>query len=138
MHIRFVRYTSVTRTLVGRPLSVSCSVRMRYLGLPRRHSPPLRRLPSPDKHFLQIFCLFGVRYLYPFICDSTIRYMVLIIINELIPKTRHQSLERYKSNMRRYSYFPEIASLISSQCSCFFILPCNICYRLKQVLQTCC
>ena len=51
VHIRFVRYTSVTHTLVSRPLSVTCSVRMRSLRLPRRHSPPLRRLPQPDKHF---------------------------------------------------------------------------------------
>ena len=43
-----------------------------HLRLPRRHSPPLRRLPSPEKHLLQIFCPFGVRYLYLFICDSTI------------------------------------------------------------------
>ena len=73
VRIHFVRYTSVTRTctLVGRSLSVTCSVRMRSLRLPRRHSPPLRQLPSPDKHFLQIFCPFGIRYLYLFICEST-------------------------------------------------------------------
>ena len=69
----FFRYTSVTRTLLGRSLSVTCSVRMCSSRLPRRHSPPLRRVPSTYKHFLQIFCPFGVRYLYPFICDSTIR-----------------------------------------------------------------
>ena len=73
VHIRFVRYTSVKRTLVDRSLSVACSVRMLSLRLPRRFSPPLRHLPSPDKQFLHIFCPFGVRYLYPFICDSTIR-----------------------------------------------------------------
>ena len=55
VHIRFVRYTSVTRTLVGRSLPVTGSVRMRSLRLPRRYSPPLRRLPSPDKHFFAIF-----------------------------------------------------------------------------------
>ena len=76
VHIRFVRYTSVTRTLIGHSLSVSCSVRMCSLRLSRQHSPPLRRLPSPDKHFLQIFCPFGVRYLYPYICDSTINIIL--------------------------------------------------------------
>ena len=35
--IRFVRYTSVTRTLVGRSLPVTCSVRMHSLRLLRRH-----------------------------------------------------------------------------------------------------
>ena len=73
VHIRFVHYMSVTCTLVGRSLSVTCSVRVRSLRLPRQHSPPLRRLPSLDKHFLQIFCPFGFHYLYPFICDSTIK-----------------------------------------------------------------
>ena len=53
VHIRFVHYTSVTLTLVDRSLSVTCSVRMRSLQLSRR-------LPSPDKHFLQFFCLFSV------------------------------------------------------------------------------
>ena len=72
VHIRFVLYTSVTRTLVGRSLSVTCSVPMRSLRLPRGHSPPLRRLPSPDKHLLLFFCPFGVHYLYPLMCDSTI------------------------------------------------------------------
>ena len=67
VHIRFVRYTSVTYTLDGCPLSIPCLVRMRSLRLPHRFSPPLRQLTSPDKHFLQIFC-----YLYPFICDITI------------------------------------------------------------------
>ena len=65
VHIRFVRYSSVTLTLVDRSFSITCSVRMRPLQLPRR-------LPSPDKHFLHFFCPFGVRYLYPLICDSTI------------------------------------------------------------------
>ena len=58
--------TSVTRTFVDRSLCVTCSVCMRPLRLPRRSLPPLRRLPSPDKHFLHIFCPFGVRYLYLF------------------------------------------------------------------------
>ena len=73
VHIRFVRYTSVTRTFVDRSLLVTCSVRMRSLRLPRRSLLPLRQLPSPDKQFLHIFCPFGIRYLYPFRCDSTIR-----------------------------------------------------------------
>ena len=37
---------------------------MRSLRLPRR-------LPPPDKHFSRFFCPFGVRYLYPVICDVT-------------------------------------------------------------------
>ena len=49
---------------------------MRSLRLEGRPSSPPRRLPSPDKHFLPIFCAFGVRYLYPLICDSTISYTV--------------------------------------------------------------
>ena len=63
VHIRSVRVTctSITRTLVGRSLSVTCLVRMRSLRLLRRQVPPLRRLPSPDEHFMQIFCPFGVR-----------------------------------------------------------------------------
>ena len=63
VHIRSVRVTctSITRTLVGRSLSVTCLVRMRSLRLLRRQVPPLRRPPSPDKHFMQIFCPFGVR-----------------------------------------------------------------------------
>ena len=55
VHIRFVRYTSATHTLVDRSLSVTCLVPMRSLRLPRRHSPPLRRLPSPCKHFFVFF-----------------------------------------------------------------------------------
>ena len=73
LHMRFVRYTSVTRTFVDRSFFITCSVRMRFSRLPRRSSPPLRRLPTPDKPFLHFFCPFGVRYLYPVICDSTIR-----------------------------------------------------------------
>ena len=89
VHIRFVCYTSVTRTFPDRSLSVTCLVRMRSLRVPRRFSPPLRRLPSPDKQFLQFFCPFGVRYLYPFICDSTITYYlqkitIFILIEFLI------------------------------------------------------
>ena len=72
VHIRFVRYTSVTRAFVDHSLFVTFSVRMRSIRLPRRSLPHLRRLPSPDKQFLHIFCPFSVRYLYPFICDSTI------------------------------------------------------------------
>ena len=49
VNIRFVRFTSVTLTLIDRSLSVTCSVRMRSLQLPRR-------LTSPDKHFLHFFC----------------------------------------------------------------------------------
>ena len=67
VHIRFVRYTSVTLTLVDRSLSITCSVRMRYLQLPWR-------LPPPDKHFLHFFCPLGVHYLYPLICDSTNKF----------------------------------------------------------------
>ena len=61
VHIRFVRYTSFTCTLVDRSLSVTCPVRMRSLLLPRP-SPP-RRLPPLDKHFFTLFCSFGDRYL---------------------------------------------------------------------------
>ena len=57
VHIRFVRYTSVTRTWVYRSLSVTCPVHMHSLRLPRRPSSPPRRLPSPDKYF----CPFSVR-----------------------------------------------------------------------------
>ena len=39
-------------TFVDRSLSVTCSVCMCSLRLPRRSSLPLRRLPSPDQHFL--------------------------------------------------------------------------------------
>ena len=78
VHIRFVRYTSVTRTFGDRSLSVASLVRMHSLRLPRRSSQPLRRLPSPDKQFLHIFCPFGVRYPYPFICDSTITDSIVI------------------------------------------------------------
>ena len=70
VHIRCVRYASLSRTLVDRSLSVTCSAHMRSLRLPWR-------LPSPDEHFLQFFCPFGVRYLYPLICDSTIKHIVL-------------------------------------------------------------
>ena len=42
VHIRFVHYTSVTRTFIDRSLSVTCSVHMHTLQLPRRSSPPLR------------------------------------------------------------------------------------------------
>ena len=56
VHIPFVHYTSVIRMLVGHSLSVTCLVRMHSLRLPRRHSPPLRRLLSLDKHFLHSFC----------------------------------------------------------------------------------
>ena len=72
VHIHFVCYTSVTRTLVDNSLSVTCLAHMRSLRL-------LQRLPSPDKHFLH----FSVRLasvtfirLYvtaPLICDSTIK-----------------------------------------------------------------
>ena len=48
VHIRFVRYTSVTLTLGDRSLSVTCSVHMRSIQLPQR-------LPSPNKHFLHFF-----------------------------------------------------------------------------------
>ena len=64
VHISFVRYTSVTRTLVYRSFFFTCSICMRSLRLQRRHSPPLRGLPSSDKHFLHFFCSFGVRYPY--------------------------------------------------------------------------
>ena len=63
------RYASVTRAFVDRSLSITCSVHMRSLRA-RRSSPHLRQLPPPDKQFLHIFCPFGVRYLYPFVCDS--------------------------------------------------------------------
>ena len=43
----------VTRTFVDRSLSVTCSVRMRSLRLPRRSSPPLRRL---NIYFSHTFC----------------------------------------------------------------------------------
>ena len=62
VHIRFVRYTSVTLTLVDRSLSITCSVRMRSL----QH---LRRLPSPDKQFLHFFCLLDVRCPLPLSVD---------------------------------------------------------------------
>ena len=69
VHIRFVCYTSVTRLV--RLLTVLRPLLMRSLRLRRQSSPPLRRLPSPDKHFLHFFCPFGVRYLYPLIFDCT-------------------------------------------------------------------
>ena len=65
VHIRFVRYTSIALTLVDCSLPVICPVRMCSLQL-------LRRLTSPDKHFLHFFCPFSVRYLYPLIFGSTI------------------------------------------------------------------
>ena len=63
-------------------LSVSYTVHIRFVRYTSVHSPPLRRLPSPDKHFLQIFCPFGVHYLYPFICDSTINFDSICIIQK--------------------------------------------------------
>ena len=57
VHIPFVCYTSVTRTLVGHSLPVTGSVRMRSLRLPCQHSPPLQWPPSPVKPF----CKFSVR-----------------------------------------------------------------------------
>ena len=74
VHIRFVCYISVTRTFVDCSLSVTCLVCMRSLRLPLRSSMPLRRLSSPDKQFMHFFCPFGIRNLYPLICDSTIKY----------------------------------------------------------------
>ena len=55
LHIRFVRYTSVTRTFVDPSLSVTCLVRMRSLRLSRQSSRPLIRIPSLDKHFIAFF-----------------------------------------------------------------------------------
>ena len=93
VHIRFVRYTSVTRTLVDRSLSVTCSVRLRSLRLPRRPSPPPRRFPSPDKYFLHFFCPFDNRYLYPLICDSTIyirqHHKLFHLVFYTLPLIRH-------------------------------------------------
>ena len=81
VHIPFVRYTSVIRKLAGHSLPVICLVRMHSLRLPRRHSPPLRRLPSLDKHFL--------RYLYPLICDSTITHVFPLICDSTIRLKTH-------------------------------------------------
>ena len=67
VYFPFVRYTSVTLTKVDRSLSVTCVVRMHSLQLPRR-------LPPPDKLFLHFFCPYGIHYLYPLICDSTITF----------------------------------------------------------------
>ena len=69
--IRYIFVLFVIHLLHVRLLT-TCLVRMRSLRLPRRSSPPLRRLPSLDKHFLHFFSPFGVRYLYPLICYSTI------------------------------------------------------------------
>ena len=72
VHIRFVRYTAVTRTSVDCSLYVTCVVRMRSLRLPGR--------PSPHRddfhHWINIFCLFSVRSVsvtFIQICDSTIK-----------------------------------------------------------------
>ena len=35
--------------------------------------------------------------------------------------------------MQNVYFFTEMSSLTSSQCRCLFIMPCNICYSLKQV-----
>ena len=40
--------------------------------------------------------------------------------------------------MRIIFIFPEISFLTSSQCPCSFIMSCNICYNLLQVIQYCC
>ena len=65
VHIRFVRYISVTRTemsvsspLFARYLSGTYALLMRLmrsLHLPRRPSSPPRRLSPPDKHFKHFF-----------------------------------------------------------------------------------
>ena len=65
VRIRVVRYISVTCTLVDRSFFFTCSVRVGSLRLPHRYSPPLRRLPSPDKHFWLFFCPLGILYTYP-------------------------------------------------------------------------
>ena len=58
VHICFVRYTSATRTFVDCLFGTYALLR-----LPRRSSPPLRRLSSQDKHFFAFFfCPVGVRY----------------------------------------------------------------------------
>ena len=91
VHIRFVRYTSVTHTakyvswpFFVRYLSVEYAILMRFmlsLHVLRPSSPP-RQLSSPDDHRINIFCIvfcsFGVRYLYPVICDSTIMSVTII------------------------------------------------------------
>ena len=52
---------------------------------------------------------------------------------------RHKSLETLaRKTCEIYSFYPEISSLTSSQRPCSFIVACNICYNLYQVLQPCC
>ena len=54
-------------------------------------------------------------------------------------RLRHQRLEALaRKTYEIYSFFPEISFLTSSQCPCSLIMSCNICYSLKQVLQSCC
>ena len=65
VNIRFICYTSVTRTLVDSSLSGTYALLTTSVTT-------YTALPPPDKRFLYFFCLFGVRYLYPVICDSTI------------------------------------------------------------------
>ena len=51
---------------------------------------------------------------------------------------RHQRLETLaRKTCEIYSFFPEISFLTSSQCPCSFIMSCNLCYSLLQVLQSC-
>ena len=80
VHIRFVRYTSVTCTWIDRTLSITCAIRMRSLRLLGQPSPRPKRLPSPDKYFLPFFCPFGIRYLYP-LCDSTIMWATILLVH---------------------------------------------------------
>ena len=64
VHIRFVRYTSVTRPLVDRSLSVTCPVRMRYscvLCAPYTFVDDLHRHRDDFHHRITIFCIFSVR-----------------------------------------------------------------------------
>ena len=74
--IRYIFVMSVIHLLHVRLLTVflysTCLVCKHSLRLLGRHSPPLRRLPSPDKHFLHFVCLFGVHYFYPLMCYSNI------------------------------------------------------------------
>ena len=93
LHIRyifpFVRFTSVTHTTVKSVslpffvcyLSVTYALLMHFmrsLHVLRIPSYAVIRLQSTGEHWTNIFrfylCPFGVRYPYPLICDSTIKY----------------------------------------------------------------